>query len=88
MIQELKVDIVTGFVYVYQRDTFAAERGVYIVEGVTPHIGGTLCPLDMRLTFQRLEQVESLQEFLFFQHLLPKREEDQLALVMLYKKFA
>ncbi|CAI5728056.1 unnamed protein product [Hyaloperonospora brassicae] len=85
--QTLEVDIATDFVYEYQEDACAAERGVYIAEDVTPHTEVLSIPLDSTLTVRSLQTVGVFKRIAFFQQLVPEREDDQLAVALLYEKF-
>ncbi|KAG7400143.1 hypothetical protein PHYBOEH_006851 [Phytophthora boehmeriae] len=85
--ESLKVQIATDFVYEYQEAGCEAERGVFIAEDVTPHTEVFSIPLDSVLSVQSLEQNEVLQSIAFFQQLTPEREDDQLAIALLYEKF-
>ena len=48
VIQKLNAEIVADFVDEYHKDAYAAERGVYIVDDVTPHIAVLNIPMDAR----------------------------------------
>ncbi|RLN67080.1 hypothetical protein BBJ29_005002 [Phytophthora kernoviae] len=85
--ESLKVQIATDFVYEYQETACEAERGVFIAEDVTPHTEVFSIPLESVLSVQSLEQNEVLQSIAFFQQLTPEREDDQLAIALLYEKF-
>ena len=60
--------MINEFVYEYREDTYAVERVVCIAEDVTPYIAVLCISLDVRKTIQRLQQVESLQKSVLFQH--------------------
>ncbi|GMF13696.1 unnamed protein product [Phytophthora lilii] len=83
----LKVQVATDFVYEYQAGACAAERGVFIAEDVAPHSEVFSIPLDAVLSVQSLQESAVLQSIAFFRQLSPEREDDQLALALLYEKF-
>lgn len=85
--ETLKVQIATDFVYEYQEGACEAERGVFIAEDVTPHTEVFSIPLDSALSVKSLQENEILQSIDFFQQLTPEREDDQLAISLLYEKF-
>lgn len=83
----LHVQVATDFVYEYQQAACEAERGVFIAEDVTPHTEVFSIPLESVLSVQSVQQNEVLQSIPFFQQLSPEREDDQLAIALLYEKF-
>ncbi|OWZ24014.1 hypothetical protein PHMEG_000995 [Phytophthora megakarya] len=85
--EALQVQIATDFVYETQEGACEAERGVFIAEDVTPHTQVFSIPLDSVLSVQSLQENAVLQRIEFFQHLTPEREDDQLAIALLYEKF-
>ncbi|KUF82003.1 Ribosomal N-lysine methyltransferase set10 [Phytophthora nicotianae] len=85
--ETLKVRIATDFVYETQDGACASERGVFIAEDVTPHTEVFSIPLDSVLSVKSLQEISALQNIAFFQQLTPEREDDQLALALLYEKF-
>ncbi|RLN96927.1 hypothetical protein BBJ28_00003380 [Nothophytophthora sp. Chile5] len=85
--ESLKVQIATDFVYEYQESACEKERGVFIAEDVAPHTEVFSIPLESVFTVQCLEQNAVLQGIDFFQQLTPEREDDQLAIALLYEKF-
>ncbi|KAG3107336.1 hypothetical protein PI124_g13339 [Phytophthora idaei] len=85
--ETLKVRIATDFVYETQDGACATERGVFIAEDVTPHTEVFSIPLDSVLSVKSLQEISVLQSIAFFQQLTPEREDDQLAITLLYEKF-
>ncbi|EGZ30473.1 hypothetical protein PHYSODRAFT_553476 [Phytophthora sojae] len=85
--ETLKVQIATDFVYEHQEGACEAERGVFIAEDVTPHAEVFSIPLDSVLSVKSLQENAVLQSIAFFQQLTPEREDDQLAIALLYEKF-
>ncbi|KAE9103472.1 hypothetical protein PF010_g13715 [Phytophthora fragariae] len=85
--ETLAVQIATDFVYETQEGACDAERGVFIAEDVTPHTEVFSLPLDSALSVQSLRTNVVLQSIAFFQQLTPEREDDQLAIALLYEKF-
>ncbi|GMF42461.1 unnamed protein product [Phytophthora fragariaefolia] len=83
----LKVHVATDFVYEQQEGACEAERGVFIAEDVTPHTEVFSVPLDSVLSVKSLQENAVLQSITFFRQLSPEREDDQLALALLYEKF-
>ncbi|KAG1711883.1 hypothetical protein DVH05_009123 [Phytophthora capsici] len=83
----LQVQISTDFVYETQEGACEAERGVFIAEDVTPHTEVFSIPLDSVLSVKSLQENAVLQSVAFFQQLTPEREDDQLAIALLYEKF-
>uniref|UniRef100_A0AAV1UVN6 Rubisco LSMT substrate-binding domain-containing protein n=1 Tax=Peronospora matthiolae TaxID=2874970 RepID=A0AAV1UVN6_9STRA len=86
-IEQLQVELVTDFVYEYQDEACATERGVYIAEDVPPHTEVLSIPLDSMLTVRSVQEIGHLQSIAFFQQLRPDREDDQLAVALLFEKF-
>ncbi|KAL4155125.1 hypothetical protein PRNP1_007238 [Phytophthora ramorum] len=82
--ETLKVQVATDFVYESQE---GAERGVFIAEDVAPHTEVFSIPLDSVLSVKSLQEDAVLQSMEFFQQLSPEREDDQLAIALLYEKF-
>ncbi|EEY63917.1 uncharacterized protein PITG_02426 [Phytophthora infestans T30-4] len=85
--ETLKVRIATDFVYETQDGACASERGVFIAEDVTPHTEVFSIPLDSVLSVKSLQDISALQSITFFQQLTPEREDDQLAIALLYEKY-
>ncbi|POM58493.1 Putative histone-lysine N-methyltransferase [Phytophthora palmivora] len=85
--ESLKVQVATDFVYETQEGACEAERGVFIAEDVTPHTEVFSIPLDSVLSVKSLQENAVLQGIEFFQQLTPEREDDQLAIALLYEKF-
>ncbi|KAK1947114.1 Histone-lysine N-methyltransferase setd3 [Phytophthora citrophthora] len=85
--EALQVQISTDFVYETQDGACEAERGVFIAEDVTPHTEVFSIPLDSVLSVKSLQESDVLQSIAFFQQLTPDREDDQLAIALLYEKF-
>jgi histone-lysine N-methyltransferase SETD3 len=85
--EALKVQVATDFVYEYQASACEAERGVFIAEDVTPHTEVFSIPLDSVLSVKSLQDSAVLESVAFFQQLSPEREDDQLAIALLFEKF-
>ncbi|KAG6615183.1 putative histone-lysine N-methyltransferase [Phytophthora cinnamomi] len=85
--EALQVQVATDFVYEQQEGACEAERGVFIAEDVTPHTEVFSIPLDSVLSVQSLQDSAVLQSIAFFQQLSPEREDDQLAIALLYERF-
>ncbi|KAG7392299.1 hypothetical protein PHYPSEUDO_001403 [Phytophthora pseudosyringae] len=85
--EALKVQIATDFVYETQEGACEAERGVFIAEDVTPHTEVFSVPLDSVLSVKSLQENAALQSVAFFRQLSPEREDDQLAIALLYERF-
>lgn len=79
----LGVAIATDFVYEQQTPD---ERGVFIAEDVAPHTEVFSIPLASLLTVRALQHVPALQQLAFFQRSDAAREDDQLAIALLYEK--
>lgn len=79
----LGVAIATDFVYETQAPD---ERGVFIAEDVAPHTEVFRIPLTSLLTVRSLQQVAAFQQLAFFQRSDAAREDDQLAIALLYEK--
>ncbi|KAI9911285.1 hypothetical protein PsorP6_008897 [Peronosclerospora sorghi] len=86
-IQTLKVTVATDFVYEYLEGSYMRDRGVFIAEDIIPHAEVFSIPLDSMLTVKSLQENEVLQSIPFFQQLSLEREDDQLAIALLYEKF-
>lgn len=82
--EALKVHVATDFVYEAGDE---GERGVFIAEDIAPHAEVFRIPLDSVLSVRSFQANAALKATPFFQQLLPEREDEQLALALLYEKF-
>ncbi|CEG39488.1 N-methyltransferase [Plasmopara halstedii] len=85
--ETLDVHIATDFVYETQDGACATERGVFIAEDVPPHTEVFSIPLDSVFTVKSLQKNAPFKSIAFFQQFMPEREDEQLAIALLYEKF-
>lgn len=83
--EALKVQIATDFVY--EPDGGEDERGVFVAEDIAPHTQVFSVPLESVLTVRSLRENAALRAVPFFQQRALEREDEQLALALLYEKF-
>lgn len=86
---QLQVAIATDFVYEYKRRADKDERGVYIAEDIKPHTQVFCIPFDSLFTVHALRDHAVWRSLPLFQDhdKQDEREDDQLALALLYEKF-
>jgi len=82
----LKVQVATDFVYELDGGG-EDDRGVFVAEDIAPHTQVFSVPLESLLTVRALRDTPTLRAVSFFQQRSPEREDEQLALALLYERF-